>query len=293
MLNVSHLRELLPEGPLSLPPLAIQAHDFNYLMRRFQASTFRAEDGDWCLLLFNSRQAVDNGAGHTGESDYSLGQPFFLARGSHAIQLYMSPGSERESSSQYFEVSGDGPLPNSHITINRDFDSVTVRTSLPGDYAHVRRYLHDEMDTSALNYTPYPATPRVFLHQEHLGYVCFAFEKFGCHPYVTNKCLAVTGIRCFHGEAGRWNEVELLSAVRGGLGTGNLRFETSLGEFFVPGENSVGPCTYTPRNGRTMDCKEFDLDTLQNPLAPSFDLNAHKALRSLGLPPIWPHPDFI
>ncbi len=293
MFYTSHLLHSLADGPLSLPPPEIKAQDFDYLMRRFQAETFRSKDGDWSVLVFESEQSVPNGVGHDGESHYSLCQPFFLARGSRAVQLYMAPGSHAESSSKYFDIAGRGPLPDSRITINRDFDTVTVTTSLPGDYAHTRQYLRGELDTSALNYEPYPATPVVYLHHETLGYVCFAFEKFGCHPYLTNKGLPVTGIRCFRGDAGQWSEVELFGAVRGGLGTGNLRFETTFGEFFVPGENSAGPCTYTPRRGLSVECRVIDLGTLQNPLSPSFDIDAYKALRSLGLPPIWPHPDFL
>jgi hypothetical protein len=51
----------------------------------------------------------------------------------------------------YFEVPGEGPVPGSQISINRDFATVTVKTSLPGDYLHTRRYLRDDIDTSGLS----------------------------------------------------------------------------------------------------------------------------------------------
>ncbi len=293
MFDKSQLPNVSTEGPLSLPPPNSRAEDFTHLMRRFRAKTFSAEGGDRRVLLFDAQQSVDNGVARRGLSRYTLCQPFFLARDSRAIQLFMPPGAYDQASLNYFQVTGDGPVPGSRITIARDFDIVTVETKLASGYEYTRRYQSDTIDTSTLSYAAYPATPKVFLHYPTIGYVCFTFDRLGCHPFLIRSALPVTNIRCFYGQAEKWQEIDVLSAELGARGTGNLRFKTSLGEFFVPGPNSMGPSTYTPPRGTSVECTEFELESFQNPLSPAFDLNAHHALRSLGLPPIWPDPEFL
>jgi hypothetical protein len=287
------LRSFVDGKPLALPAPDIRANDFNYLMRRFQATSFTAPNSDHSVLIFNSKQSVESGLGQEGNTQFIVPQPIFLSRGGEAIQLVMRLKDEQETDCTYYSVAGDGPLPNSTITVRRDFDDMTVTTSLATGTAHESSYKQSSVDPSILNYSPYPAVPRVLLHQEQLGYICFAFERFGCHPHTQGRNPTGVGVRCFYGDSQRWREAEVTSAELGARSTGNLRFETEIGEFFVPGPNSCGLCAYTPLRGSSVTCREYDIATVTDPFSPDCSMDVFIALRSLGLPPVWPPPDFL
>lgn len=282
--------------PLALPPPDIRANDFNYLMRRFQATSFKAPNSDHCVLIFHSKQSVASGCGYEENTQFIVPQPVFLSKGGEAVQLIRRLSNEQETDCLYFSVSGNGPLPHHTIRVTRDFEDVTVDTSPATGATYKSSYKRSvAIDLAALRYSPYPAVPHVLLHQEQLGYICFAFERYGCHPYIQGKTPTGVEVRCFFGDAQGWTEAQVTSVVRTGGGTNNLTFTTEIGEFFVPGPNSCGSCAYTPNRGPTVTCREYDIATVivTDPLSQDGSVEAFRALRSLGLPPIWPPTDFL
>lgn len=288
------LRAFVDGKPLALPAPDIRANDFNYLMKRFQATSFKATDSDHRVLIFHSRQSVESGCGYEENTQFIVPQPIFLAKGGEAIQLLMRLQDGQETDCTYFSVAGDGPLPNSTIQVMRDFEDVTIATSLATGATYESSYKKSgDIDPATLTYSPYPAVPRVLLHQEQLGYICFAFERYGCHPHTQERNPTGVEVRCFYGDSHGWREAEVTSAIRGGGGTGNLTFETEIGEFFVPGPNACGSCAYTPPRGSSVTCREYDIATVTDPFSPDCPMDAFRALRSLGLPPVWPPPDFL
>ena len=290
----SNLQSFIDGKPLALPAPNIRVNDFNYLMTRFQATSFIAPDSDHSVLIFHSKQSVESGFGHDENTRFIVPQPVFLSKGGEAIQLVMKLKDGQETDCTYFALAGDGPLPHSTITVARDFNDVTITTTLATGATYESNYkkCHD-IDPSTLSYSPYPAVPRVLLHQAELGYICFAFERYGCHPHTQGRNPTGVGVRCFYGDSQGWREAEVTSAKLGARSTGNLRFETEIGEFFIPGPNSCGSCAYTPRRGSSVTCHEYDIATVADPFSPDCSIDAFRALRSLGLPPVWPPPDFL
>jgi len=288
------LRAFVDGKPLALPAPDIRANDFNFLMKRFQATSFKACDSNHSVLIFHSKQSVEGGFGDEGNTQFILPQPIFLSQGGEAIQLVVRHRDGQETDCTYFSVTGDGPLPHSTITIERDFDHVTIATRLATGVTYESSYKQsDDIDPSTLIYYPYPAVPRVLLHEQQLGYICFAFERYGAHPHIQGQEPPGVPVRCFYGDAHGWKEAEVISAIRGGLGTGNLTFKTEVGDFFVPGSNSVGSCEYAPHGGLSVTCRDYEIATVTDPLSPGCPMDAFRALRSLGLPPVWPPPDFL
>jgi hypothetical protein len=283
-------------GPLALPARNIKADDFNYLMSRFQATSFHAPGSDHYVHIFNSSQYVANGFGRESNSQFLVPQPIFLSNGHQAAQLFMNLRVGGETDCTFFTVRGDGPLPRSGIEVTRDFDDLTVAMRLQNGDTLKRSYSKIEnIDTSKLSYSPYPAVPRVLLRHDELGYVCFAFERYACHPSIQGKYPKGVDIRCFYGDSSGWKEADVTSVVRGGRGTGNLTFHTEIGGFFVPGPNSCGSCQYTPPGGSTVDCDEYEIASVADALNlnSQANLDAFRALRRLGLPPVWPPPELI
>jgi hypothetical protein len=281
-----------PDRPF-LPPRTAKFDDFNYILRQCPATRFSAGDSDNSILIFEKESEIPGiraGAPFTMHLLHTV----FLVRGSKAVQLEVKDTSVLSKSS--FRVGAQIGRSN-ELIVERDLNIVHLSDSSerwPRRSYSFRKYGTEHL--AGMEFHPIPAYPRVLLHHESMGYVCFAFERMGAYPKATVTALGTTGIRGFQSTSRGWEEFEVESTRLTTGGLNNLSFDTALGSFFIPGDGSVGDPTLDTKRGsksETLRFVELYLEDLQDPKSPGFNVDAHRALRNLGLPAQWPPPEFL
>lgn len=275
-----------PPDPQWLPPRAIFLADFNFLVKQFPAARFEGDERDESLLIFSARNPLIGQREQKTQGVY-FKHTIFIEKAGEAAQLEL--GDDVDTDVTYFRVPCKHTTGEFSLVVERDFDTVSI-TDLSGrtPTRTFTQMLDGVAQIQHMQFSPLPAFPRVLLHHPELGYFCFAFERFGAYPKIEGLALGQCGIRGFRQVDGLWSEFEVGSTILAGRGLHNLSFETEIGSFFVPGPASLGPATYTPPNGRDVELRDFDPEDLKDPLSPGFDTNAYMALRSLGMPALWP-----
>lgn len=292
MLNPTPNRHMAGDmGPLALPPRDIQLTDFNYILRQWRADLFVSERENSGVLLFKPTESLPRWQG--GPSDeYKLAHNVFLFRGDFAAQLHSR--SAVSADSPRFSLACHASSVPEGIVIERKGAKCVVRD--PHGRVPQKEYMlrapNLRPPASILLY-PLPAYPRVLLHSESLGFICFAFDHVGAYPKMCNTPQETVEVRGFYGAAQRWLEFNVHSTRMTGGGFRNLFFETELGRFFVPGIRGSERATHVDKTQKTVEITTFDIDEQKEPRSPHFSLDAHKALRSLGLPAIWPPEELL
>ncbi len=273
-----------------LPPPEAKVADFNFILKQCPAARFSSHDGQQGLLIFEQENTIP-GACSTAPFTIQLLHTIFLARGTDAAQLEIIDTSQVAGT--YFRAAARlGPSQRLHI--ERDFDTVVLSDPtkrLPERSYSLVAHGSDHLTETKLH--PIPPYPRLLLHHDTLGYLCFTFDRIGAYPKATLEAFGMVGIRGFQGQPHTWREFEVGSTRLTARGLNNLSIDTELGHFFIPGGGSCGDPTLSLKNGPTLFLQDFDLDDLLDPHGPRFNVGAHVALRSLGLPAEWPPAEML
>lgn len=276
--------------PPSLAPLPAKLADFNFLLRQCPAERFSAPNSDQGVIIFKPTAQLD-GASPNQPINISLSHTVFLVCGSHAAQLQIN---QYDLDTMYFSARAKGPGGKPNIIIERNFEHVMIGDADNRIPQKIFSLSHTGTDhIQRVQFQPLPAYPRTLLWSESLGYVCFAFEHVGAYPKATPQAFGTVGIRGFQGNPTTWREFEVTSTIIAGRGLHNLTFQSELGEFFIPGPASCGPAIYTAPGRGSVDVQDFDPADLVDPSNRLFNIDAHRALRSLGLPAAWPPPEML
>lgn len=292
MLNPKYNREPSEAaGPLALPPRELQLTDFNYILKQWRTDLFLSEHQNAGLLLFKSTEHLPRWIGGPMDA-YHLHHPLFLFRDGHAAQLYTLTKGLNET--KEFSLRCLSSSTSEGILIERSHDWCVVRDPhgrLPEKVFTLGAENVKPPKEMALH--PLPAYPRVLLHSDAQGFVCFAFEYAGAYPKMATAAQETVEVRGFQGLTGQWREFEVFSTRLTGAGFGDLFFQTELGTFRVPGVAQSGKADYTDKRHNLSKMRIFDVDKQQEPRSKQFSLDAYKALRSLGLPGIWPPEELL
>lgn len=265
----------------SFAPLPGRLADFNFLLRQCPAERFSDPHSNQGVLIFKPASELKGPCGHQ-PLRISLSYTVFLVQGSRAAQLEIE---QHALDTMYFSARAKGPHGKANIIIERDFEQVIISDAEHRIPQKTFSLSHTGTEhIQGTEFHPLPARPRALLWSESLGYVCFAFERVGAYPTATHAAFGTVGIRGFQGNPPTWREFEVTSTIISGRGLGNLSFESEIGSFFIPGSASCGSARYTKPGSVGINVEDFDPADLLDPNNPSFNLEAHKALRSLGLP---------
>lgn len=270
-----------------LKPDAARQSDFTYILRQMNSEYFESAESGRGLRLFQPTQLLELQKGEYARFEFNY--TAFIEVGGHAFQLAtdFSRVPETKFFSTPLSISGSGV--HTKALLERDFDRCFLRHAETGFIVEEFDLDTSDKDRGANTiFHPLPGRTAAMLFHETLGYIYIGSERIGAYPKPQGTM--TTSFRIFYGGPENWRESEVMSAVVSGRGLGNWRYETGIGDFFIPGPNSIGDPTHLFQ-GKTVSLVEIEEDRLDI-TSPHFEPAPFNVFRTLGVPAQWPPVEF-